>query len=230
MTEAEWNICTDPQFMLIFLGNKISDRKIRLFLTGYSRSLWQLLHVDTREALETAERFADGCATIEELHQAEYRAGRHGNDEEDQVQDLREQAAAPGLSPDQEWDLLLQGADQCDRQKATAMAHAATIPELGTFIPVPMGFSGNHETAARVLLCIVGNPFRSVSLDLAWCTPTVTQLAQAIYEDRAFDRMPILADALEDAGCTDASVLEHCRGGSVHARGCWVVDLLLGKE
>jgi hypothetical protein len=59
---------------------------------------------------------------------------------------------------------------------------------------------------------------------------TVNHLAQAIYTDRAFDRMPILADALEDAGCTNQDILEHCRGGGEHVRGCWVVDLLLAKE
>jgi hypothetical protein len=77
---------------------------------------------------------------------------------------------------------------------------------------------------------IFGNPFRPVILNTAWRTSTVTALAQAIYEDRAFDRLPILADALEDAGCTDADILGHCRGGGEHVRGCWVVDLVLGKE
>ena len=59
---------------------------------------------------------------------------------------------------------------------------------------------------------------------------TVVQLAQAIYDDRAFDRIPILADALEEAGCTEAAILGHCRQPGEHVRGCWVVDLLLGKE
>ena len=58
----------------------------------------------------------------------------------------------------------------------------------------------------------------------------MVQIAQAIYDDRAFDRMPILADALEDAGCTDRAILDHCRSEGPHVRGCWVVDLLLGKE
>jgi hypothetical protein len=66
-------------------------------------------------------------------------------------------------------------------------------------------------------------------IDPAWLTPTVTSLAQAIYDERAFDRMPVLADALEDAGCTSTDMLEHCRGGGEHVRGCWVVDLILNK-
>ena len=63
-----------------------------------------------------------------------------------------------------------------------------------------------------------------------WRTPNVVSLAEAIYEQRAFDRLPILADALMDAGCDDADMLAHCQAGGLHARGCWVVDLILGKE
>jgi len=77
---------------------------------------------------------------------------------------------------------------------------------------------------------VFGNPFRPATVDPTWRTATVTSLAQAIYTERAFDRLPILADALEDAGCTDADILNHCRQPGEHARGCWVVDLVLGKE
>jgi hypothetical protein len=79
---------------------------------------------------------------------------------------------------------------------------------------------------------IVGNPFRPVSLDPAWLLwneGTVTKLAEAVYEERRFGDLPILADALEEAGCANADVLAHCRGDEEHVRGCWVVDLLLGK-
>jgi hypothetical protein len=75
-----------------------------------------------------------------------------------------------------------------------------------------------------------GTPFRPVSVDPAWPTSTVIALAQGIYDQWAFDRMPILADALEEAGCTNADILDHCRGPGPHVRGCWAVDLLLGKE
>ena len=64
---------------------------------------------------------------------------------------------------------------------------------------------------------------------LAWNGGTVPRIAQAIYAERAFDRLPVLADALEDAGCANADVLAHCRSGGEHVRGCWVIDLLLGK-
>jgi hypothetical protein len=65
---------------------------------------------------------------------------------------------------------------------------------------------------------------------LAWNGGTVVKLAEAIYAGRAFDRMPILADALEEAGCADANFLDHCREPGPHALGCWIVDLLLGKR
>lgn len=77
---------------------------------------------------------------------------------------------------------------------------------------------------------VFSNPFRPVTLDPRWRTAPVTTLAQAIYDERAFDRMPILADALEDAGCHDAAILDHCRGPGPHVRGCWAVDLLTGKS
>jgi hypothetical protein len=77
---------------------------------------------------------------------------------------------------------------------------------------------------------IFGNPFRPVSVDASWLAGPVITLADTIYTDRAFDRLPLLADALEEAGCTDADILAHCRGDGPHVRGCWVVDLILGKS
>jgi len=89
-----------------------------------------------------------------------------------------------------------------------------------------------EESVQVALLRDVIGPlvFRPVIPDSAWVTPTVISLSQAVYADRAFDRVPILADALEDAGCTNQDILSHCRGAGPHALGCWVVDLLLGKE
>ena len=76
---------------------------------------------------------------------------------------------------------------------------------------------------------VFGNPFRPVPLDPEWLTTTVVALATGIYKERAFERMPHLADALQDVGCEDDAVLAHCRSNTPHVRGCWVVDLLLGK-
>jgi hypothetical protein len=80
-----------------------------------------------------------------------------------------------------------------------------------------------------VLRDIIGDPLDPVSIDARWRTSDVRGLALGIYEDRAFSRMPILADALMDAGCEDERIIFHCRGSGPHVRGCWVVDLVLGK-
>ncbi len=92
------------------------------------------------------------------------------------------------------------------------------------------GKSAEAETTqAAILRDIFGNPFRTAPLDPVWLTSTVVALAEGIYADRAFDRMPILADALQDAGCDNDDILNHCRQPGEHVRGCWVVDLVLGK-
>jgi hypothetical protein len=90
--------------------------------------------------------------------------------------------------------------------------------------------STSAPNECSILRDIFGNPFRPVTLDPRWLTASVVDLASAIYEERAFERMPILADALMDAGCDNDDILNHCRGDGPHVRGCWVVDLLLGKE
>jgi hypothetical protein len=77
---------------------------------------------------------------------------------------------------------------------------------------------------------IFGNPFRPTAADPYWITSTAAALARSVYAERAFDRLPILADALEDAGCDQSDVLAHCRGDGPHARGCWAVDLILGRD
>ncbi|MBL8793030.1 MAG: hypothetical protein JNM56_03935 [Planctomycetia bacterium] len=85
-------------------------------------------------------------------------------------------------------------------------------------------------TQCNLIRDLFGNPFRPVSVHPAWLTSTVTSLAQGIYDERTFDCLPILADALEDAGCDNADILNHCRQPGEHVRGCWVLDLLLAKE
>ena len=77
---------------------------------------------------------------------------------------------------------------------------------------------------------LLGNPFRPVAFDPAWRTEAVVGIARGIYNDRAFERMPILADALQDAGCEHPDILTHCREPGTLVRGCWVVDLVLGKS
>jgi hypothetical protein len=89
--------------------------------------------------------------------------------------------------------------------------------------------SEERACQSELLRDIFGNPFRAESVDPAWLNRTVVNLAQGIYEEHGFDRLPILADALEEAGCVSQEVLQHCRNQGEHVRGCWVVDLILGK-
>jgi len=91
-------------------------------------------------------------------------------------------------------------------------------------------FQAEFVAHAALIRDIFGNPFRPITLDPSWLTSTVLALATGIYAERANDRMPILADALEDANCTNEDILNHCRGPGPHVRGCFVVDLLLSKE
>jgi hypothetical protein len=118
---------------------------------------------------------------------------------------------------------------------------APTADDAAREMPAKHGFAearaaerkAEEGRQAALLRCIFGNPFRSVptikSRWLAWNDGTVHKLAAAIYEDRRFADLSILADALEDAGCEDAAILAHCRGPGEHGRGCWVVDLLTGR-
>jgi hypothetical protein len=94
-------------------------------------------------------------------------------------------------------------------------------------------WAAERSEQAALMRDLVGHLFYGAAADSAWLTAyggTVAMLAQAIYDERAFDRLPILADILEEAGCTDPYILAHCRGPGPHVRGCWVVDLLSGKE
>ena len=87
-----------------------------------------------------------------------------------------------------------------------------------------------REAQAALLRDVFGDPYPPPALAPAWRTPDVATLAEGIYADKAFDRMPAFADALEKAGCTDQAILHHCRGDGPHVRGCWVLDGLLERE
>jgi hypothetical protein len=92
---------------------------------------------------------------------------------------------------------------------------------------------GSQGWQSDLLRDIIDNPFRPIPLNtswLAWNDGTVGKLTEGIYDERAFDRLPVLADALEEAGCIDADILSHCRCARPHVRGCWAIDLLLAKQ
>jgi len=226
MTEAEWNACTDPTPMLEFLRGKVSDRKLRLFAVGCCGRIQHLLEDErSRLAVDVAERFADGCAGEDERHRAAADAYRARNrDWENDALAAAYYAVglnSPANHPDAEWGMVVE-ATGCVLSALSQHSLAGATDEA----------RGAEREYQRLLLRDIFGllPFRPVAIDPALMTSTVTSLAQAIYDDRAFDRLPILADALEEAGCTNADILSHCRGPGPHVLGCWVVDLLLGKE
>jgi hypothetical protein len=235
MTEAQWLACRDPEAMLKFLRRKASDRKRRLFACACCRRVWDLIPDErSRSAVGLAEQFADGLTDRAALDAARVVA-------RDAYQQF---STAKGPPYDGHYAT---GACVCvvagkagDAVKAWYGAASATQmrrmadsrEQTPAFTSHPvMQASWETERAAQSasLRDIFGNPFRPVAVDPNWLTSTVVALAKGIYEERAFDRLPILADALQDAGCDHEDILDHCRGPGPHARGCWVVDLVLGK-
>ena len=212
MTESEWLACTDPQPMLSFLRSKASERKLRLFAVACCQRMAYLLPF-VEKSLRIAEQYAEGLVDHETLVHA-----RHG---------CRPRCTGGVVS------LWLLGEEMLD-----STAYILTVE------------SSLQTAAAALISCIFGNPYRPVSINPAWLTPPVVLLAYAACEKRALpsgeldtarlraqpsgeldtERLSVLADALEEAGCDNADILSHLRGPGPHIRGCWVLDLLLGKE
>jgi len=216
MTEQEWAECTDPQPMLAFLKGKVSDRKLRLFAIACCRRMWYLLPEWGRRAVGVAERFAEGTADEEELTAAR-------------------RTLPP--TPPRYFGSPLSRQYKIWEAVAEILTPSLMPARVAGFVVEALLREEEPATQCFWLREIIGNPFRPVALDPSWRTPTVTALAAAAYEDRVLpvgtldnDRLAVLADALEDAGCNDEQLLAHLREPSPHVRGCWVIDLLLGKE
>jgi hypothetical protein len=201
MTEKEWLAGKQPRRMLDFVRGKSSDRKLRLFVCGDFRTFWQHLAIDeqSQAALETSERFADGLATAEELKAAKEKARAAAR-----MGNEAALFAANAAASDATWAV------------GRLFGHITT--------------HADRRNKVQLLRDLWGPlPFRHLAIEPSWLKAKVIKLAQSIYDDQVFDRLPALADALEDAGCHDADVLGHCRGPGPHIRGCWVLDLILGK-
>ncbi len=208
MTEMEWLTATDPRLSLIYLEDKSSQRKARLFTCAVGRALWPYLgNEHSCRVVEVAERYADNLTTENELQEAETLANN--------CQGWAGRVASCAGD---------NGAWQGARMAMVCLQRPQTVRE-GKDLAKRVVSRSRH-----LLSCIFGNPFRPISLEPSWLTSTVQALATGIYEEKAFDRMPILADALQDAGCNSEELLNHCRGEGVHVRGCFVVDLILGKQ
>jgi hypothetical protein len=207
MTETEWLACLEPKSMLHRNRLNFNKRKLGIFACACCRMIWHLLDKQQRQAVEATEQFADGIATRQMF------LAVCGQIEAD----FRPPTAASKAVVDAINVLYV-------KEKSSAIACADFASGYASTA------DGNSAAQAALLRDIFGNPFRPVTLDPAWQTANVVALAQGIYAERAFERMPILGDALEDAGCDNADILNHCRQGGEHVRGCWVVDLILGKE
>lgn len=216
LTEAEWLSSRAPRAMLASLEGRVSERKLRLFACACCRAVWHLF-TDERErrAVEVGERFADGQATKAELAEAAREVNLYSYSGKCQNRDLASAAhwaAVNNSSAQNVWA----AAEECPH-------YTRCVDRSGKLISLHV----------RLLHCIFGNPFRPVpplpASWLAWNGGIVGKLAHVIYHERDFARLPILADALADAGCDDKDILDHCRRPGPHARGCWPLDLLLDK-
>jgi hypothetical protein len=227
MTEHQWLSETNPFRLIDFVGGRLSDRKGALFGCACCRIIWYLLvERDTRRAIEVTERFENG----EVSKRARVLAARKARimmHKADQTY-LQTPEGLPSMAA---------------HARALATHAAATLATTGYYRhlvhQILDAFSMEQvatdsrplhtgERVCAALRDIVGNPFRAQVVQ-GWGA-ACNDLAAGIVRSAGFDRLPILADALEDAGCTDAEILNHCRQPGEHWRGCWVVDLILGKQ
>src|SRR5262245_7059952 len=233
MTEAEWLACKSSLVMLDFLSGKISDRKMRLFACACCRSA--LDRVETRNpkmlpAIEAAERFADREISAEQLWAIRRELGLDPPEGED----LQPQPAGNACTN-------LPRINDFFRSPEGQMC-AAFILTLEDFIfrcrlgemTVDATLIAGDQAGERIAQCHlwrdVINPFRPIHLKPASLMEDVVNLAVVIYRERAFDEMPKLAETLVRSGCTNKTLVSHCRESKLHVRGCWALDLILGKD
>lgn len=218
MTEVEWMACPEPEPMLRFLRGKMSDRKVRLFAVAYARLLDAHIPDERRAAIAVGERLADGLATEEErLHFVNMLYGV--------VVDY-------GRATGRNW-LVDTPVEQVSGHFAALAAVGCWKPHANLADSYPnwqMARQAARSSQPPLLRDIFGNPFRPVPFAAEWRTDAVRTLARRMYDGRDFSAMPTLAGALQDAGCENADILDHCRGEGPHVRGCWVLDLILGLE
>jgi hypothetical protein len=234
MDERKWLTCKDPGKMLAHLGvgehwgyveqsprvwfprrkkSKL-DRKLRLFACACCRRIWGLIGEEAgRTAIEAAEQFADGKATGKLLRLAHQAAARCSLEDEE-ISGLEEYRAIRALMA------VLHASGQPFNPLHAAECAAETTEKE----------SAEKEAQCMLLRDVVGNPFRATPPKKAAWGRTVAVIASAIYEERTFNELPVLSDALEEAGCDNADILGHLRGPGPHVRGCWALDLIRGAK
>jgi hypothetical protein len=211
MTESEWLASGEPWSILHFLqetAGRRSNRKVRLFTAMCFRRVWRSLDEHSRRVVESLERYADGSMTLKALA-----------------------AEAAGVS----LDALRLSADPTQLARRASSEAARTVVSSADRLEGGV-YAAETDAQAGVLRDIFGNPFRPASIDPAWLTPAVSSLAQAAYDERIkpsgeldIERLAVLSDCLEETGCDNEDILNHLRSPGPHVRGCWCVDLLLGK-
>jgi len=208
MTESDWVSSSDLEAMLRFVRHRASPRKLRLFACACCRLYWDLLpHDKCREAVELGEQYADDSLD-EAQREAAYRELN------------RLLATERGLSA-----RLGQATSCLLRPRFSPALVAERARTGGRYFHIKF-------RQADLLRDLVGSPFRCPTLASAVRAAnggTIEGVARAIYEERRFEDLPLLADALEDAGCSDTALLDHCRQQGHHVFGCWAVDLALGR-
>jgi hypothetical protein len=187
--------------MLAYLRERggATERKLRLFAVACCRRVWNLLPEDSQAAVEVAEQFADGFVKAEEMRRARGRA-----------------VGASLRGGPRSWRDIGHGAGVAEQAAWWANMDVELMPRMAARcaanLPPWQACRAERQAQAVSLRDIFGNPFCPAPAlapsVLAWGGGTVPKLAAAIYEERAFDRLPVLADALEDAGCTEPAILE----------------------
>ena len=202
MTESEWLHGTDPVPLLDLLRRRAGDRKLRLFACACCRLVWDHLPTEEcRQAVELAERYADGAV---------------GETEREEARRRLNVAIAP-----------LRGA----RGRLAQATAELLRPRFSARLVAERAWTGRGDPRPRRCALLRDlHAFRPVWIEPTWRTPDVCRLAQGIYQERRFADLPVLADALEEVGCAEQAILAHCRGAGPHVRGCWVVDRLLELE
>ena len=203
MTEAEWLTSKVAYQPLIHIRQFASIRRLRLLAAAYVRWLEECPgYQDAKRCADLIEKQADAPRPGAELEMLLQARGG----------DWR---LAHALGPD---DLVGQQVNKLVWVAENSFRGQQADPGIP------------HARMFELLRDIFGNPFRPFHFSPEWRTDTAVALARQIYDARDFSLMSILADALQDAGCENEDILDHCRGPGPHVRGCWVVDLVLGKE
>jgi hypothetical protein len=223
VTEKKWLSATEPLPLIDHLEGlrwnrtKAGRRKLRLFGCACCRRVWRLTANKGRRWIEQAERMADGHRLSGASPPRPFHLGTisgHPN---------KQALGAAHLLLDT--NVLLASATVC---RITMFATGSEESLLGGTGDATLI---EEREQARLARDIFGNPFRPVAFDPRWRSESAVALARTAYDTRDFTLLPILADALEEAGCDHADVLAHCRDpNGVHVRGCWVVDGVLGKQ